>query len=55
VKFEVGCDLEEFKEYYRRTGFAGEQGTGLLGITEEKIVTQNPAHLIVMRERKRSG
>jgi GNAT superfamily N-acetyltransferase len=50
VRFEVVCDLEEFKEYYKRNGFAGEQGTGQLGITEEKIVTQNPAHLIVMRE-----
>jgi len=46
----VGCDLEEFKEYYKRNGFAGEQGTGELGITEEKIVSQNPAHLIVWRE-----
>jgi len=50
VRFEIGCDLEEFKEYYRRNGFAGEQGTEELGITEEKIVTQNPAHLIVMRK-----
>jgi len=42
--------LEEFKEYYKTNGFAGEQGTGELGITEEKIVTQDPAHLIVWRE-----
>jgi GNAT superfamily N-acetyltransferase len=46
----VGCELEEFKEYYRRNGFAGEQGTGELGITEEKIISQDPAHLIVWRE-----
>jgi len=50
MRFVVGCDLEKFKEYYKRSEFAGEQGTGELGITEEKIVTQNPAHLIVMRE-----
>ncbi|MGD8545946.1 MAG: GNAT family N-acetyltransferase [Candidatus Bathyarchaeota archaeon] len=50
MRFVVGCELEEFKEYYRRNGFAGEQGTGELGITEEKIVTQDPAHLIVWRE-----
>ncbi len=50
MKFVVGCELEEFKEYYKRNGFAGEQGTGELGITEEKIVTQDPAHLIVWRE-----
>jgi len=50
MRFVVGCELDEFKEYYRRNGFAGEQGTGELGITEEKIVTQDPAHLIVWRE-----
>lgn len=50
MRFVIGCELEEFKEYYRRNGFAGEQGTGELGITEEKIVTQDPAHLIVWRE-----
>ncbi len=50
MRFAVGCDLDEFKEYYRANGFAGEQGTGELGVTEEKIVTQNPAHLIVWRE-----
>ena len=50
MKFVVGCDLEEFKEYYQRNGFAGEQGTGELGVTEEEIVTQNPVHLIVWRD-----
>jgi GNAT superfamily N-acetyltransferase len=50
MRFAVGCDLEEFRKYYRRNGFAGEQGTGELGITEEKIVTHNPAQLIVWRE-----
>ena len=50
MEFVVGCDLEEFREYYRGNGFAGELGTGELGITEEKIITQDPAHLIVWRE-----
>ncbi len=50
LEFIVGCDLEEFKEYYEKNGFAGEQGTGELGITEEKIIAQDPAHLIVWRE-----
>jgi GNAT superfamily N-acetyltransferase len=46
----VGCELKEFKEYYRRNGFTGEQGTGELGNTEEKWITQDPTHLIVWRE-----
>jgi GNAT superfamily N-acetyltransferase len=50
LEFVVGCELEEFKEYYRRNGFAGEQGTGELGIAEEKIISQDLAHLIVWRE-----
>jgi len=50
MRFVVGCELDEFKEYYKRNGFAGEQGTGELGITEEKIITQDPTHLIVWRE-----
>ncbi len=50
MRFAVGCDLEEFKKYYGRNGFAGEQGTGELGITEEKIVTRSPAQLIVWRD-----
>ncbi|UCE96825.1 MAG: GNAT family N-acetyltransferase [Candidatus Bathyarchaeota archaeon] len=50
MKFLVGCELGEFKRYYKRNGFAGEQGTGELGITEERIVAQSPAHLIVWRE-----
>ncbi|MDH5746794.1 MAG: GNAT family N-acetyltransferase [Candidatus Bathyarchaeota archaeon] len=47
------CDLEEFKEYYKRNGFAGEQGTGELGVTEEGIITQDPSHLIVWREKNK--
>jgi GNAT superfamily N-acetyltransferase len=50
LRFVVGCDLEEFKDYYKRNGFAGEQGTGKLGFTEEKIITQDPSHLIVWRK-----
>lgn len=50
MKFIVGCDPEEFKEYYRRNGYAGELGTGELGTTEKKIVTKDPSHLIVWRE-----
>jgi len=50
MKLVVGCDLEEFKRYYKINGYAGELGTGDLGITEEKIVTKNPSHLIVWRE-----
>jgi hypothetical protein len=50
MKFVAGCDLEKFKEYYKRNGYAGELGTGELGITEEKIVTLDPSHLIVWRE-----
>jgi hypothetical protein len=50
LEFAIGCELDEFKEYYKRNGFAGEQGTGALGLTEEKIVTQDPSHLIVWRE-----
>jgi GNAT superfamily N-acetyltransferase len=50
MRFVVRCELEEFKEYYKKNGFSGEQGTGELGITEEKIVAQDPSHLIVWRE-----
>jgi GNAT superfamily N-acetyltransferase len=50
MEFVVGCDLEEFKEYYKSNGFAGEQGTGELGITEEEIIAQDLEHLIVWRE-----
>ncbi len=49
MRFIVGCDLKKFKEYYRRNGFAGEQGTGELGVTEEGIITQDPTHLIVWK------
>ena len=45
MKFVVGCDLDEFKRYYKINGYAGE-----LGITEEKIVIKDPCRLIVWRE-----
>jgi GNAT superfamily N-acetyltransferase len=50
LRFVIGCELDEFKEYYRRNGFPGEQDTGELGITEEKIIAQDPTHLIVWRD-----
>jgi hypothetical protein len=36
MRFFVGCVLEEFNEYYKRNGFAGEQGTGEPGSTEAR-------------------
>jgi len=45
MRFVVGCDLEGFRRYYRRSGIAEN-----LGAIEEKIITMNPSHLIVWRE-----
>ncbi|MDH5733193.1 MAG: GNAT family N-acetyltransferase [Candidatus Bathyarchaeota archaeon] len=55
MRFVVGCDLEEFKGYYKKLatdrewqdtfGFSAE-----LGDLWEKILTDNPAQLIVFRE-----
>lgn len=53
MRFEVGCDLEKFKRYYKTNGYAGELGTGELGTTEENIITRNPSQLIVWRENKK--
>lgn len=50
MRLVVGCDLEEFKEYYKRNGYGGEQGTGELGETEYKIAGEDQSHLIVWRE-----
>lgn len=50
MRFVVGCDLEEFKRYYKTNGYEGELGTGELGPTEENIITRNSSHLIVWRE-----
>lgn len=43
MKLVVGCDLEEFGDYYSRT-------RGKLGATEEYYVREDPSHLIVWRE-----
>lgn len=43
MKIQVGCDFNEFKQYY-------ETLWGKLGETEEYWIRQNPSHLIVMRE-----
>ena len=43
MEIVVGCDLEEFRRYYRDT-------LGDLGDTEEDIVLEDPEHLIVWRE-----
>jgi len=44
MKVVVGCDLEDFKEYYKRT--MGWE----LDVTEENIIMENPSHLILWRE-----
>jgi len=44
MKFVVGCDLEEFKKYYKRSG------RGDLGATEEYIINQDSSSLIVWQE-----
>jgi len=55
MKLVVGCELEEFKEYYRRLALDGEW-RGTFGFTEElgtsweKILIENPSLLIVWRE-----
>jgi len=55
MKFIVGCDLEEFKRYYKKLALDKEwQGT--FGFTEEldtnweKILAKNPSLLFVWRE-----
>jgi len=59
MRFIVGCDLEEFKRYYRTLdglhnyfkalGIADVR-FGELGPTEEGIIKRDPSHLIVWRE-----
>jgi len=44
MKIRVGCDFNEFKQYY-------EGILDKLGKTEEFLVKQNPSHLIVWREK----
>jgi GNAT superfamily N-acetyltransferase len=55
LRLEVGCDLEEFKMYYRKLAEDGEwQGTfGFteeLGTSWERVLVENPSLLIVVRE-----
>jgi GNAT superfamily N-acetyltransferase len=58
VRFVVGCDLEEFKRYYRKAGHheyykavgITDAIYGELGPTEERIIRRDPSHLIVWRE-----
>jgi len=61
VRIVAGCDLEEFKRYYRtltglhnynyfRTLGLTDAALGELGSTEEEIIRRDPSHLIVWRE-----
>jgi len=58
VRFVVGCDLEEFKRYYKTAGLHDYYKAvgitdvvyGELGAIEERIIKKGPSHLIVWRE-----
>jgi GNAT superfamily N-acetyltransferase len=59
LRFVVGCDLEEFKRYYKtledlhnyyKTLGLHDVKAGELGGAEEYWVTKRPSHLIVWRE-----
>ncbi len=55
MQISIGCDLEEFKRYYRRLAedkeWLGTFGWTLeLGDSWERILVENPSLLIVMRE-----
>jgi GNAT superfamily N-acetyltransferase len=55
LRFEVGCDLEEFKRHHRElaedTEWRGTFGfTEELGASWERVLVENPSLLIVMRE-----
>jgi len=59
MEFVVGCDLEEFKRYYKtlrdlhnyyKTLGLQDVSVGELGVEEEYWVTKDPCHLIVWRE-----
>ncbi|MGQ9513704.1 MAG: GNAT family N-acetyltransferase [Thermoproteota archaeon] len=43
IRFEVGCNIEEFKKYYM-------EARGSLNETEEYIILQDPTHLIVWKD-----
>ena len=55
MRLEVGCDLEEFKRYYRKLA-EDKEWQGTFGFTEElgtsweRVLVENPSLLIVMRE-----
>jgi len=55
MRIEVGCDLEEFKRYYKQLAL-DKQWQGTFGFTEElgtsweRVLTQKPSLLIVWRE-----
>ncbi len=49
LEFVVGCDLEEFRRYYREANLPW----GDLGEAEESRVKADPSHLIVWREDNR--
>ena len=60
MKFEVECDLEEFKRYYKSLEHLHDyfKTLGLadvkfeeLGVVEEEIIKRDPSHLIVWREK----
>jgi len=62
MKFVVGCDLEEFKRYYRtlddlhsyfKTLGLADVKLGELGKVEAGIIKRDPSHLIVWREKSR--
>jgi len=43
LRISVGCDIMEFKAYYKKA-------RGELGAIEENIILRDPDHLIVWRE-----
>jgi GNAT superfamily N-acetyltransferase len=55
LRLEVGCDLEEFKRYYRKLA-EDKEWQGTFGFSEEldtsweRVLVENPFLLIVMRE-----
>ena len=59
MEFVVGCDLEEFKRYYKtlddlhdyfKTLGLADVRFGELGVVEEGIIKRDASHLIVWRE-----
>ena len=49
MEITVGCDLEEFRDYYRTLELPYSR-EGELGDTEAEITRQDPTHLIILRE-----